>query len=278
MNSPAVTQRTSRVPSRAFTIVEMLIVISIIAILAAMIMPAIATARKKAQIKRAQIEMGQIVTAIRGYEADNNRFPITQEAMASGNNDFTFGTYGVVCAGLDTPTGFKTPSGVPCQVLATNSAKGYQTNNAELMAILLDKETFPGTGQKTSNFGHVKNPKKDVYLNANMVSDTTTPGVGPDLVYRDPWGNPYIISIDTAYDGKSFDSFYRCGSVSQPVPAPGNSTGLNGLVNSTDANGNGDNFECNDPIMIWSAGPDKMIDPTVHANEGANKDNVLSWK
>ena len=262
----------------------MLIVISIIAILSAMIMPAITKARIKAQVQQAKMEMGQIVTAIRGYEADNNRFPITQEAMASGNNDFTLGTYGVVCAGLDTASGFRTPSGVPCSVLATNSAKGYQTNNAELMAILLDKETFPGTGAKTCNFGHVKNPKKDVYLNAKMVSDAVSPGVGPDLVYRDPWGNPYIISIDTAYDGKTFDSFYRCRSISQPVPAPGNSTGINGLVNSTDPNGNGDNFECNDPIMIWSAGPDKMIDPNSanspdgKANAGANKDNVLSWK
>jgi hypothetical protein len=30
--------------------------------------------------------------------------------------------------------------------------------------------------------------------------------------------------------------------------------------------------------MIWSAGPDKMVDATKRANEGVNKDNVLSWK
>ena len=30
--------------------------------------------------------------------------------------------------------------------------------------------------------------------------------------------------------------------------------------------------------MIWSAGPDKMIDPNSKANLGANKDNILSWK
>jgi hypothetical protein len=30
-------------------------------------------------------------------------------------------------------------------------------------------------------------------------------------------------------------------------------------------------------IMVWSAGPDKVVDPTVQANAGANKNNVLSW-
>ena len=41
---------------------------------------------------------------------------------------------------------------------------------------------------------------------------------------------------------------------------------------------NSDYFECNSPVMVWSAGPDKMIDPTSPATKGANKDNVLSWK
>jgi len=31
-------------------------------------------------------------------------------------------------------------------------------------------------------------------------------------------------------------------------------------------------------VMVWSAGPDKMIDPTKGATVGANRDNILSWK
>ncbi len=30
--------------------------------------------------------------------------------------------------------------------------------------------------------------------------------------------------------------------------------------------------------MIWSAGPDKMVDPDAAADSGANKDNILSWR
>ncbi len=37
-------------------------------------------------------------------------------------------------------------------------------------------------------------------------------------------------------------------------------------------------YEANSPVMVWSAGPDKMIDPNALATVGANKDNVLSWK
>jgi hypothetical protein len=31
-------------------------------------------------------------------------------------------------------------------------------------------------------------------------------------------------------------------------------------------------------VMVWSAGPDGKIDSSSLANQGVNKDNVLSWK
>jgi hypothetical protein len=37
-------------------------------------------------------------------------------------------------------------------------------------------------------------------------------------------------------------------------------------------------YELGSSIMVWSAGPDKMVDPNAAANTGANKDNVLTWK
>jgi len=37
-------------------------------------------------------------------------------------------------------------------------------------------------------------------------------------------------------------------------------------------------YEANAPVMVWSAGPDRMIDPAEKANRGANKDNIISWK
>ena len=153
----------------------------------------------------------------------------------------------------------------------------YQTNNCEVMSILLAKETFPSNpNMKTVNFANLKNPQKQVFLTANMVTDSRTGGIGPDLVYRDPWGNPYIISFDINYDDKTRDAFYRKSTISQ-VKA-GEATGLNGLANSNPADINGDFFDCSGKVMVWSAGPDKMVDPSAKANVGANKDNILSWK
>jgi hypothetical protein len=49
------------------------------------------------------------------------------------------------------------------------------------------------------------------------------------------------------------------------------------LVNP-DTGGNSDNFRYHGKVMVWSAGPDGKIDPTVNATTGANKDNILSWQ
>ena len=100
------------------------------------------------------------------------------------------------------------------------------------------------------------------------------PGVGPDLVYRDPWKNPYIITMDVNDDNQCKDAFYR----KQAVSGTGSVTGLNGLINSIDANGAGDDFAFHGNVMVWSAGPDRKVDPTVPANAGVNSDNILSWQ
>ena len=128
---------------------------------------------------------------------------------------------------------------------------------------------------------HVKNPQRTIFLNAKMASDTKSSGVGPDGVYRDPWGNPYIITMDLTYDEQCRDAFYCQQAVSQTQP--NSQQGLNGLFNP-DTGGNTDNFLYHGKVMVWSAGPDRMIQtnsptpPLPSGNLGVNKDNVLSWQ
>jgi len=230
------------------------VVIAIIGILAALLLPALGTAKKAATVKKAQLEISDLVSAISRYDAAYSHYPTVQ---TPGTNDFTY---------MGANTGL------------TGIGNGnWLTNNSEVIAILMDLETYPGSGVRTANFGHVKNTQQTKFLNAPMNSSSNSlPGVGPDLIYRDPWGNPFIISMDLNYNENTQDAFYKFAAVSRVTNTK--PEGFNGLLNVSDNSGASDDYEYHGGIMVWSLGPDGAASKTKRADLGENKDNVLSWK
>jgi prepilin-type N-terminal cleavage/methylation domain-containing protein len=261
-NSLNVTRRSRG----AFTLVELLVVIAIIGILAAMLLPALAAAKRAAQKAKAKTEIADLVNAINAYDSEYGRFPVIKaEQNSAGASDFTTGYIQNPQVGIQWPTG-------------ANGNRSFD-NNRTVIAILMDLERFPD-GTVTSNNAHVYNPKQIKFLNAklsgyNPATNEPQPpgGVDDSGVYRDPWGNPYVITMDLSYDDQSSDIFYSEKSVSQNS----GQTGVNGLFNP-DTGGGTDNFLFHGKVMVWSAGPDKQVDSGIGATTGVNKDNILSWQ
>src|SRR6266516_4130912 len=223
-----------RCAGRGFTLIELLVVIAIIGILAGLLLPVLGRAKIAAKVGIARVDIKNLEGAISKYENEYSRFPAShylRERVPDG--DFTYGTEIWQKDGHHTSlydytykTPYDTPKGKAPKRQIVNGYQNYENCNAEVMAALLDRTNL------FWNSNHAINPNKTGFLTVKEVSDPKLPGVGPDGVYRDPWGNPYIVTVDLNGDNKCRDAFYRQDSVSQVSPAKPDQ-GLNGLSRAT---------------------------------------------
>jgi type IV pilus assembly protein PilA len=168
--------------AHAFTLIELLVVIAIIGILAGMLLPAIGHFKRKSQITKAQLEMADIEKAVVAFKANYSIMPLSASVKVAVSPDFTFGTFG-----MTEYTG--------SAMVENNFGMGNQTNNGALMKILLSQP------DAMHNFNYQNNPQKKEFINPKIAVNEGNPGLGPvSSIYRDPWGNPYIISVDADYD------------------------------------------------------------------------------
>ncbi|HMP81537.1 MAG TPA: type II secretion system protein [Verrucomicrobiota bacterium] len=245
----------------AFTLIELLVVIAIIAILAGMILAGIMTVKGRALTGTAKVEAMAIVSAINDYIAAYGVPPVSKsvwdcskaQQAANSNPDFTYGT--------TLPGGALLTPGLPS--IASYGTPNYQNHNAEIVAVLRN------AAQTNSHKSIVEalNPKKVRYMDPQVANNTILPGVGTDGVFRDPWGNPYIISIDLNMDGKVVDGYYARLLRRQRALDP----------------------EIPGSVLVWSMGPDGKVfneaqlpsgitDYNAVIKYGENKDNILSWE
>ena len=151
----------------AFTLIELLTVITIIAILMGLLFPAIAIVKEQARKAQAKVDVAGIATAVKQYYTEYGKYPIGSQ-----------------------------PSG---QDLLFGDSK---TSNKELFDIL--RNIYSGTGPNYNPRGIVffegRIASSSDAPRAGFVptgAKTGTPGA-----FVDPWGQEYQVAIDGDYDNQ----------------------------------------------------------------------------
>ena len=160
----------------AFTLVELLTVIAIIAILMGLLFPAIAAVKENGRKTQAKNDVMQIVTAVKAYNTEYGKYPtVTEEPTKPGDPD----------VGVGDP-----------------AAKMKEKNNAIFNTLRSIPEGL--------NIQNKLNPRRVVFFEGRAVSNPIQPRGGfvekgaDDVkgIFYDPWGKQYNVVLDTDYDNK----------------------------------------------------------------------------
>jgi len=169
--------------TRGFTIIELLVVVSIIALLVGILLPAIGKAREQAQLTKSQANLKQLGTAMVTYGAEWSDRQLTY----CNDNLARYGTDGAsAVAGYQTAVGHAHP------MVCLGYAQGvvWFFSNTGANSITLIPADFESPTQKFGSFRLVQGRQLSQYLNGRFY----------DPVYFAPKDSAVVASVEKYWD------------------------------------------------------------------------------
>jgi prepilin-type N-terminal cleavage/methylation domain-containing protein len=164
-----------RLAAQAFTLVELLTVIAIIAILMGLLFPAIGIIKEQARKVQAKNDVTNIVAAVKQYYTEYGKYPAVQDPPSAGTADDMVGDPVITPSGGNNNNLFNTLRSIPDGL----------------------------------NVNYKYNPRRIVFYEGKGATDVTAPRGGfadktTDPAMKgnlyDPWGKQYNVVIDSNYD------------------------------------------------------------------------------
>lgn len=170
---------TLRSRPAGFTLIELLTVIAIIAILMALLFPALTGAKEQGRRAQAGQDIQATVTAVKSYFTEYGKFP-----------------------DVATPGGTSPTAGTADTLVGDEAAKIPGSPNKMLFSTLRSLSA-------DANAGFVQNPRKVSFFEGRRASSKSSPKAGfaddPETeaallgCFFDPWGSQYSVAMDTNF-------------------------------------------------------------------------------
>jgi prepilin-type N-terminal cleavage/methylation domain-containing protein len=188
----------------AFTLIELLTVMAVIAVLAGLILSISGFVTHKAATARAQSEIGALSLACENYKTDNGAYPSLVPPTGPGASTTGSSIINVSQDQSNVPSDNLDPRsmGKPSNnnytgATAQGTQVGYTAASLELYVALTGDVSLSGTGGGQGTKNYISDFRQDAYGRA--YTNASVSGTNPVQYLGDPFGNPYGYSTANAF-------------------------------------------------------------------------------